>query len=99
MTPILPTANHEPEKQSSTIFHRDVPGKVVAKFFGEHHVDDANEFCDVQSTPQEAYGVTIDDDLAKAVLYIDGCAELGSVYHGESWKRLVEACQQYRDEN
>lgn len=44
MTPICSTPNHEDNKQSSTVFHRDEPGKVVAKFFGSDHRSDANEF-------------------------------------------------------
>ena len=42
------------EEHYSNVFHRDEPGRIVAKFFGLNHSADAKAYCDWCQTRDES---------------------------------------------
>lgn len=74
MTPIFPRPTHEHQKQTSTVFHRDIHGKTVAKFFGPNHVENANQFCAVYEDDSKWKMMHEPASLAEVMSFLDHCS-------------------------
>jgi len=64
MTPTHKSPSHIENEGYSNVFHRDTPGKVVAKFFGDNHVADAIEHAQTNHNKAAVRVPTIDEVVA-----------------------------------